>query len=140
MREQDEDAAWREIVANYGERARLEDEPVADEPASDPDEEPEAEAVYPPEEPPPSTVLDAPEERFVPPPPPPLPRPRGPRGLAWLGVVGSPLLLLVFLLTGTYLPGWGAWTLVVAFLGGFGYLVWTMPRGPRDPWDDGAQV
>ena len=38
------------------------------------------------------------------------------------------------------LPAIVAWLLVGAFLGGFGYLVAQMPRGPRDPFDDGARL
>lgn len=173
VREQDEDAAWRTIVENYGERATLEDEPtdgpaegsadtgaggcaagLAEGPvegtarAQEPDAEqdsPEVEPVAPAlderaDEPPYSAVLDAPEENFVPPPPPPLPRPRGPLGLAWLGLLGSPALLLVFILTGTAMPQLISWGLVAAFLGGFLYLVWHLPNGPRDPFDDGARI
>ena len=33
-----------------------------------------------------------------------------------------------------------AYALVAAFVGGFLYLVWLMPSGPRDPDDDGAVV
>ena len=140
MREQDEDAAWREIVANYGERASLESPspetlpppsapqdsgtPAHDEPGQ-PEEAPKPEPAA---------------ERFHPPPPPPLPRPRGLRGLAWLGLAGAPILLLLSVLTGTGLPRMLSGTLAVIFLAGFGYLVWTMPRGPRDPGDDGARV
>jgi hypothetical protein len=36
------------------------------------------------------------------------------------------------------LPTSVAWLLIGGFLGGFGYLVAQMPRGPRDPFDDGA--
>lgn len=107
VREQDEDAAWRAIVDNYGERATLNDPPA--------EVETEPEAVLPeqaedqtqpesiadrPDDPPYSAILDAPEENFVPPPAPPLPSPRGPVGMAWLGLLGSPALLLIFVLTG----------------------------------------
>ena len=59
------------------------------------------------------------------------------RRLAWVGLVASPVLLIVSrcrlraarLLTGG---------LVIAFLASFGYLVATME--PRDPDDDGARV
>ena len=80
------------------------------------------------------------EERFVPPPPPPLPRVPKDRLAAWLGVFVSPVLLLVATVLRIPLPAIVAWLLVAAFLGGFGYLVAQMPRGPRDPFDDGARL
>lgn len=137
MREQ-EDAAWRSIVENFGERVRLDDaepfaEPVPDEELDDLDDDLVDEPEY-------SPILDAPEERFHPPPPPPLPRPHGLRGAAWVGVLGAPLLLLAFTLASIGLPSLVAYALVAVFVAGFTYLVLTMPRGPRDPWDDGARV
>lgn len=153
VREQDEDAAWRSIVDNYGERATLDEDVGAavDVSAGDDESEvvepdlPEVDHLDPnldeqPDETPYSPVLDAPEESYTPPPPPPLPRPRGPLGLAWVGLLGSPLLLLILVLTGTYVPQLLSWALVGAFLGGFLYLVWHMPSGPRDPFDDGARI
>jgi hypothetical protein len=123
-----EDAAWREIVDNYGDRPHLEPEPEAQptQPAPEPDQHPE--------------LADDPwlEERFVPPPPPPLPRVPFDRLLAWAGVFVSPLVLLVATVFQLDLPTLVAWALVLGFLGGFGYLVAQMPRGPRDPFDDGA--
>ena len=81
------------------------------------------------------------EDGFVPPPPPPLPRLPPDRLLAWLGLFGSPTVLLVCLVVGVSLPPWLAYLLVAWFVGGFGYLVATMPRGTdADPWDDGARL
>ena len=80
------------------------------------------------------------EERFVPPPPPPLPRPENKRLVAWAGVFGVPILLLVCLVTGISLPALLAYAMVGWFVGGFVYLVLLMPRGPRDPDDDGARL
>jgi hypothetical protein len=128
---QNEEAVWREIVANYGDRAHLEpDQSPTDPPeqrAADPDHHPELAAE--------DTWL---EERFVPPPPPPLPRVPPDRLIAWAGVFLSPLLLLVATILRIDLPTIVAWLLIGGFLGGFGYLVAQMPRGPRDPFDDGA--
>ena len=76
----------------------------------------------------------------MPPPPPPLPRVPKDRLAAWLGVFVSPILLLVAAVLRIPLPTIVAWLLVGAFLGGFGYLVAQMPRGPRDPFDDGARI
>jgi len=145
VREQDEDAAWRAIVENFGERARLDDEPPeasphAEGPAAVPDAPPDDLPDDLVDEPPYSPTLDAPEERFRPPPPPPLPAPRGPRALAWLGVLGAPLVVLGCVLATVTPPAYVTWLLVGGFLGGFAYLVAIMPRGPREPWDDGAQV
>jgi hypothetical protein len=50
------------------------------------------------------------------------------------------VVLLVALIFSISLPPLLGYGLVAAFVGGFGYLVYTMPREPRDPWDDGAQV
>ena len=80
------------------------------------------------------------EEGFEPPPPPPLPRVAPDRLAAWTGVFGSPALLLIALVLSIEMPTVVAYLLVAGFVGGFVYLVAKMPRGPRDPWDDGAQV
>lgn len=60
--------------------------------------------------------------------------------VAWAGVLGSPLVLLCALVFGFSLPAWLGYLLVAGFVGGFLYLVVKMPREPREPWDDGAQV
>ncbi|NPC95437.1 hypothetical protein [Nocardioides sp. zg-DK7169] len=131
MQRGNDDEVWRGIVENYGERPQLDDAPAPVEPA---EPEPEPFAAY---------VVDPdpePEEGFVPPTPPPLPRPTRDRFVAWAGVFGSPAILLLCLLFGVSLPGIVSYLLVSGFVGGFVYLVWRMPREPRDPWDDGARV
>lgn len=145
MTSRDEEELWRSIVENYGERPSLEpDEPVppSPPPAIDPDPyavagAPDgalAEPEPPPEEP------DDPEDGFVPPPPPPLPRPSFPRWLAWAGVLGTPILMVLLAMAQiTVRPVVGA-GMAVAFVLGFGYLVATMDRFPRQPWDDGSAV
>lgn len=120
--------AWRSIVDNYGER------PAVGEDAPGAVELPEVPTA------PPSRGAEESQERFVPPPPPPLPRPRPRRALAWAGVLGAPVLLLVLLVLAADLPVGLDYALVAWFVGGFGYLVATMPSGPRDPWDDGSRV
>ena len=138
MVQRDDDEAWRSIVDNYGERAEVEpDPPVSDVGADEwsqsaPEPEPSWDQTFP--------DSDWSEERFVPPPPPPLPRPRRDRLVAWLGVFGSPAILLICLVLGISLPELLAYALVTAFVGGFLYLVWLMPSGPRDPDDDGAVI
>ena len=125
-----DDAAWREIVANYGDRPAVDPDAVpAPQPAEQGDAYPELATG--------ETFL---EERFVPPPPPPLPRLPFDRLLAWSGVFVSPLILLVATVFQVHLPTIVAWLLIGGFLGGFGYLVAQMPRGPRDPYDDGARL
>ncbi len=128
-----EDEAWASIVANYGDRPELDEQPPAAPPP------PRAVEPVP-------VARDAgddvePEERFVPPEPPPAPRLPAAKRAAWLGVVGSPVLLLGAMLLSLDVPRLIGWALVAGFVGGFGYLVWTMPRREdRDPFDDGAQI
>lgn len=126
----DPDAAWQEIVANYGERPPLAEEPTPVDPTHKP-------IPRPAEDP----DRWEPEEHYVPPPPPPAPRPTGPRGAAWIGLFGAPTVMLVCLVLNIQLPGWAGFLLFCAFLGGFGYLVATMRKhDDSDPWDDGAVV
>jgi hypothetical protein len=124
-----EDDAWRSIVDNYGDRADLGPEEA---PA------PAAERDHGREDPDDDEAWD--EDRYVPPPPPPLPHVTPDRLAAWTGVFGAPTVLLVALLVGIHLPAWLGWLLVASFVGGFVYLVVQMPRGPRDPGDDGARL
>jgi hypothetical protein len=133
--------AWREIVEHYGDRPVLDDDtrsvavPVSspvDEPADDghdrDDEDDEVEAV-------------AAVDRFQPPPPPPFPTPRTwQRGVAWAGIFLAPALALVIGLLSIYVAPVVGWALVAWFVGGFAYLVFVMPRAPRDPWDDGSRI
>lgn len=139
-RKLDEDAAWRAIVENYGEQPSAEAPPPADRPA-------------PAEPPPPGETLRwrdpldseatwSDEGHFVPPQPPPVPAMEPRRKLAWIGLFGSPVLMLAAVVLGWNYPGWVMGTLVIGFVGGFGYLVATMPRNRPDDWsgDDGAVV
>ena len=132
QRDHDEDA-WRAIVENYGDRAQLEDEPPVVAPQRH-------ELPAPPPEPEHPELVEDPEDAFVPPAPPPLPKLPPDRLAAWSGLVGAPAVLLVCLVAGIGIPTWAGYLLVAAFIGGFGYLVFTMPRGPADPWDDGARL
>jgi hypothetical protein len=128
-RREREDADWRAIVARYGDTPEFPEPPKA---------APEPVAFEVPVE------LVSPrwddEEGFVPPEPPPLPRPRGVRLAAWLGLFGVPALVVVGLLLNISLPSYVGLLCLAWFVGGFGYLVATM-AGPRDPdlgGDDGA--
>jgi hypothetical protein len=129
-----EDEAWRAIVENFGERADVDPNP-------DPAPEAPAPAAAPDlswDDPYPDS--DWSTDRFVPPPPPPVPTTTKDRMLAWVGVFGSPAVLLLCLVLGIDLPSLVGYALVAGFVGGFLYLVVLMPRGPRDPGDDGARI
>jgi hypothetical protein len=143
----EEDEAWRAIVDNYGDRVELESEPGSEQP-DQPDSgtldagprglpSPSLFGIV---ETPSELVGPADGDRFVPPPPPPIPIPTRDRAIAWAGLFGSPTLLLVSLVLDLRIPTLIAYGLVAWFLGGFGYLVWNMPKGPADPWDDGARI
>jgi hypothetical protein len=139
QRDSDEDA-WRAIVENYGERVELDEEPPADPPA-----EQRLERFFIPLPQPdrtePDDLEDEPDEAFVPPAPPPLPKLPPDRLLAWLGLFGSPSVLLFCVVLGVHLPPWLGYLLVASFIGGFVYLVVKMPRRDDiDPWDDGARL
>lgn len=137
----DEDAAWRDIVDHYGERVLDEESPAQPEPKREP--EPTAEVTF--DEPDDDwyTPLAEDDDGFVPPEPDPIPMAPD-RVLAWGGVLGVPVLALLAVMvvqvTSLQIPGWVGLLAVGAFLGGFGYLVATMPRTREDPWDDGARL
>lgn len=143
MERNDEDDAWRAIVDNYGERPTLEDDPDLEEVEDrsgdarviEPDGVAESGSADRS-----SSTPDPLDEGFVPPRPGPAPLPPADRLAAWCGLVGSPIVLVVLTAAGIGLPDWVLLTLVAAIIGGFGYLVATMGREPRNPWDDGAQV
>lgn len=127
----DEDELWRSIVEHYGDRPELsEDELAATRPQDEPARVAPADDVAP----------DPDPDAFVAPDPPPMPLPRGKRLAAWLGVLVAPLVMLAAAMALFSLPRLIGLLLVGWFVGGFGYLVATMPRGPRDPGDDGAVV
>jgi hypothetical protein len=126
-----DDEAWREIVENYGDTPEF--------PESDPEPLPAAREYDEPLEAPVVSYLED-EERYIPPPPPPVPRPEPIRLVAWAGVLLSPLILTIALIIGWRLPGLVSVLVVAWFLGGFALLVWQLPKGPSDPWDDGARV
>ncbi len=130
----EEDAVWRAIVDNYGDRPEIDEPEIIvpgsprglDEPARD-----EAEEA-------PARVDE--EEHFVPPPPPPLPRPAPARLLAWLGLFGVPTFVLVALVLHITLASWLGLLLMFWFVGGFVVLVASMRPGPGEDHDDGARL
>lgn len=135
MNPRDEDEVWRDIVENYGEAPsaeELDETQKPAEPALRPGsaEDPDAWQPEPWED----------EGRFVPPEPPPVPLAEPKRLVAWIGLFGSPAILLVALLLGVSFSSWLSTLLIAWFLGGFGYLIATMSDRPRDPGDDGARL
>jgi hypothetical protein len=152
----DEDAMWADIVANYGDR------PEMGTTSGDQDPRAEERARRAPRNPPPKNLFDRSfiestteparelnteaswndEGHFVPPPPPPLPVVEPRRKLAWLGLFGAPALMLLGVVLGWTFPSWVSAVLVASFVGGFIYLVATMPRRRPGDWsgDDGAVV
>lgn len=89
----------------------------------------------------PTDPLDI-REHFVPDPPPPLPRLDPHKQLAWLGLAGGPLLLLIAALFTVALPPWLTFLAVAGFVVGFLTLIVTMDSRTdedRDS-DDGAVV
>ena len=136
QRDGDEDA-WRAIVENFGERVELEEEP----PAGGPVQQRLERLFTPLPQPAPQDAEDELDDDFVPPHPPPLPRLPPDRLLAWVGLFGSPAVLLLCLVLNVHLPPWLGYLLVASFVGGFAYLVVKMPRRDDiDPWDDGARL
>ncbi|HUR74314.1 MAG TPA: hypothetical protein VMZ00_08560 [Sporichthya sp.] len=154
----DYDAAFRAIVAGYGKTGT--DEVVPWSPAedvetdtpnaggswrvlrrsdSDPGEEGDegwgvVEGAAPE---PPEPVED---EHYVPPPPPPLPRMDKNTKLAWAGVIGGPIFLILFTaLSWSPIP-YATFFAIAAFVGGFGSLVYRMTDDGPGHGDDGAIV
>jgi hypothetical protein len=131
----DEDAIWRSIIDNYGERPTIE-EPEIEVPPSLRDLEPRPDDDEPPEL---GEGERDPHEHYVPPAPPPVPRPEPPRLLAWIGLFGVPILVLIALVAHVALPSWLGLLLMGWFVGGFVYLVASMRPRPED-YDDGARL
>lgn len=160
----DEDAAWAELVAAYGEQPDPEkgrwpatggedETPPAAAPAA---ETPTTEAPKPPERPgsfivyapgvgprdwstpaPPDADDEDDEGHFVPPEPPPLPSGDVTSRFAWLAVLGGPLLLLVMVLLQQELTWWITTLGIGGFLGGFATLVLRMRDGDDEDDDPG---
>lgn len=151
------DLAWREIVDNYGDRVVLPDETETEtdsdtghEGGHEAEHRSDPSAAFPLEDTdhgPGSDVVDdtrdevATVERFQPPAAPPIPLPRTwERAAAWGGIFLAPVIALLIALLDLSPPTIVGWALVAWLVGGFGYLVYDMPRSPREPWDDGSRV
>ena len=136
-----EELAWREIVDHYGDPPDVEELTDLTSPLDQPGERPlEYRVVRPVFDPDDDEAFreDPDDEPFTPPPLPPPAVISPERRVAWVGLVVSPLLLVLIQLLDYSLPGILSVGLVIAFVASFGYLVATMT--PRDPDDDGARV
>jgi hypothetical protein len=153
----DLDAEWAQIIANYGDRPVMGSDPEVEEGAERPSRNPRDadrsrprnlfDRSYLESTTEPSAELNSEaswedEGHFVPPEPPPLPTLEPRRKLAWIGLFGAPAMLLLAVVFGWHYPSWLGTLLVLAFVGGFVYLVATMPRSRPGDWggDDGAVV
>jgi hypothetical protein len=134
-----QDAAWQDIVAHFGERVELADEELAVAEPVVPLFDDDVDEPFAPD----PEAYDEDDDGFVAPRPT-LPHVSPDRLLAWLGVLGAPVAAVVLFVLhatlGWWIPNWVVDLLVIGFLVGFGYLVFHMPREPRDPWDDGARL
>jgi hypothetical protein len=144
----DEEALWRAIVANYGDRPEipvLDAEPEVPRAGRDPGLSPRPDDAAAP-----GATTDGPtgvphhapghddEDHYVPPPPPPLPMPPPARLLAWVGLFGVPVFVLVALAAGLGVPALLGLVLMIWFVGGFIFLVASM--SPGEDHDDGARL
>ncbi|MEU3981890.1 hypothetical protein AB0F77_17605 [Streptomyces sp. NPDC026672] len=161
----DEDAAWRAIVAGYGDEppdppGAKPFKPVEDLalPETGPNEDDAQEEEPEPAAPVGSSVSFAPgvgprdytapepveddfdeddEGHFVPPEPPPLPTGDTTARFAWLGVVGGPILLVLAVVLGWDMTWWLATLGIGGFLGGFVTLVTRMRTDDDEDGDPG---
>src|SRR5215212_10446083 len=127
-RAQAEELAWRDIVDHYGAPPDADELTEFTNPAEQREPEPAPESDHDP------FRLDLDDETFTPPPLPPPAVISPERRVAWVGLVASPILLVLLDVLDYALPGIISAGLVVAFIVSFGYLVATM--APRDPDDD----
>lgn len=69
-----------------------------------------------------------------------MPKPPPARLLAWVGLFGVPVFVLVALMAHLALPSWVGLLLMVWFVGGFVFLVASMRPGTGEDYDDGARL
>lgn len=74
--------------------------------------------------------------------PPPVPPATGDRRarLAWAGILGGPLMMLLALIAFRTAPTWYIWVSIALFVAGCVYGFRLLPQRRRDPDDDGAEV
>ncbi|MEU6774457.1 hypothetical protein [Streptomyces sp. NPDC046759] len=157
----DEDAAWRAIVAGYGEEPKDPPGSTPYKPVEDlalPEMDTDGDTGKAPVKPLGSSVSFAPvigprdysppepsendfdeddEGHFVPPEPPPLPAADTTAKFAWLGVVGGPILLLLAVVLGWEMTWWLTTLGIGGFLGGFATLVMRMRTDDEEDDDPG---
>lgn len=150
----DTDEAWQQILAGYDENAH---EPpsqwtLPDRISVEPEPEPEPEPDHPPgpprAQPTPTDGLNTEatwddEGHFVPPTPPPVMPPRDlVARLAWGGLVGGPVLLLVAVVLGIALPTEAMMICSLGFVGGLVTLIVRLKDRGDDGFgpDDGARL
>ncbi|MFF7354843.1 MULTISPECIES: hypothetical protein [Streptomyces] len=159
----DEDAAWRAIVAGYGDEppdppGSRPFKPVEDLALPEPEKDAESDTGKAPVRPLGSSVSFAPgvgprdytaaepseddfdeddEGHFEPPEPPPLPAADATAKFAWLGVVGGPVLVLLAVLLRWDMTWWLTTLGVGGFLGGFATLVMRMRTDDEEDDDPG---
>ena len=140
--ELDFDAEFSRLIADWGPTPDVEEVAREARPSTPPSSDDSLKKLlrqaWPDDEPARLTPED--EGHFQPPPPPPIPRPEPRRLVAWIALFGAPILGLVLLVTPLALPPEIGYLLFASFVGGFGYLVWTMGGRGNDGWDDGARL
>jgi hypothetical protein len=129
----EEDRAWQELVASYGEAPSA---PVPPWPVAEDVDETAAAAAPAPR----PTIVRHEEEHWKPPPPPPLPRAHPVTLWAWIALVGGLAVLVVPTLLDHAVSDVVALLAALAMIGGFAVLVARMrDRPPTDSGpDDGA--
>lgn len=133
----DEEAAWAEIVAGFGEEPA--DPPGVWPAAVEPLDPTDTSSQRSPAASGPrdwETPDDEDDDHFVPPEPPPLPQADLSTKLAWVAALGGPLLLIGTVLLQQPVTWWIATLGVGGFLGGFVALVRQLRDGEDDQWTD----
>lgn len=138
--EQVDEAAWEQIVAGYSATASEPDGPPQPTVTGEPDEPGQTADLYRARAPEPHPLVRDDEDHFVPEPPPPPPDIDLVSRLAWAGVFGGPILLLVATLLTWVPPRAVVLVCVLGFVGGIVTLVLRMKDGPPDDPDNGAVV
>lgn len=136
-----DDDTWAAIIASYRADSasghawpNAQDDPSSSERPAGAAEWPEERIVRRPKPP------EDPTDHFEPPPPPPLPTADSTTRLAWAGVLGGPVLLLLSVMLDWDLASWAQVVAVGAMVGGFVTLVARMRDGSDEESDDGGAV
>jgi hypothetical protein len=88
-----------------------------------------------------SVADDPDDDHYEPPEPPPLPSLDVTGKFAWIAVLGGPLLIFGYVVSGTPMPWWALLIGIAGFLGGFGTLIARMRTDDEvDDRPDGGAV